>query len=259
MGWTLFVIKSIFQQKVFISRKIVGLQSPAWIILWPSSLSFCDESNLSLSAREGSGLSSGSRSTNTDLLIGQSAALYLNHGACDHNNNFRRASLDWIFANQGCFWHRFASSQSKTLDCIMERKDVILSTKTDSDKIICYRSGPFMLQFSDDSHRHTITHGRHTHIHMSQCEVGVRQYNQWLWHWQSGQVSYPGGANPVECLNINVKLWKLEFRAWQEKPSEAWSEGCAIWLLVRTTVIVLLIKRNIGRILDLDRQEEIGL
>ena len=57
-------------------------------------ITFCDQSNLTLSVREGSGLSSWSRSTFTDLLTlagkkytGQSAALYLNQGACDQNNN----------------------------------------------------------------------------------------------------------------------------------------------------------------------------
>ena len=104
----------------------------------------------------------------------------------------------------------------------------------------------------------TDTRGRHTHSHTSQCEVGVRQHNQW--YWQSARS--PGGANPVECLNINVKWSQLEFRARQVKQSEAWSEwqvteGCAILLLVRTTLIGLSIAANIWGVLDLDRQEGI--
>ena len=84
-------------------------------ILWP-------EQSRPLSAREGSGLSSRSRSIITDLLtlageenIGQWAAKYLKQGLRDHSNNARHSGLDWIFANKGCFWHRFASFQSKTI------------------------------------------------------------------------------------------------------------------------------------------------
>ena len=78
----------------------------------------------------GSGLSSQSRLAFTDLLTlagekstGQSAALYLKQGTCDDNNNARPADLDWIFANQGSFWHRFASSQSKTISGVYHRKE----------------------------------------------------------------------------------------------------------------------------------------
>ena len=94
-------------------------------------------------------------------------------------------------------------NQKLSLECIMERKDVFLSTRTGSGMSICSQYWPS----SDDSHCHwhTITCGRHT----SQCEC--QAHNQW--HWQSGQVSYPGGTNPVECLTINVKWWKLEFGA----------------------------------------------
>ena len=70
----------------------------------------------------------------------------------------------------------------------------------------CYQSGPFMLQSSDDSHthRHTITCGRHTHT----LQCSVKQHDQW--HRQSA--SSPSGANPQECLTINVQWWKLKFR-----------------------------------------------
>ena len=84
--------------------------------------SFCDQSNLSLSAQEGSGLSSRFRSTITNILTlageeytGQSVVLYLKQGVGDHNNNTRHVGLDWIFANKGCFWHIFISSQSKAI------------------------------------------------------------------------------------------------------------------------------------------------
>ena len=54
---------------------------------------------------------------------GQSAALYLKRGACDHNNNARPADLDLTFANKGCFWHRFISSQSKTISGVYHGKE----------------------------------------------------------------------------------------------------------------------------------------
>ena len=87
---------------------------------------------------------------------------------------------------------------------------------------------PAMTVTLTDTRSHVVV--THPVTHHSQCEVGVRQHNQC--HWQAGQGSYPGGANPVECLNNNLKGWKLEFRARQVKQSEAWSEGCAIlfWL-----------------------------
>ena len=118
-----------------------------------------------------------------------------------------------------------------------------------------------MLQSRDDSH--SVTH-RHTWSSHSQSHVtvwgSVRQHNQW--HWQSARS--PGRANPVECLNINVKWWKLEFGARQVKQSEAWSEwqvteGCAILLLVRTTLIGLSIAANVWGVLDLDRQNNPAL
>ena len=158
--------------------------------------------------------------------------------ACRFRFDFRKSRM---------FWHI-------SLGCIFGRRDVFLSIETGSGKSICYLSDPFMLQSSDDtdSHRHTITSVRHTHSHTSQCGVGVRQHNQW--HWQSGQVSYPGGANLVQCLNINVKWLKLEFRARQVKQSEAQSEGCTMLLLLTTTVIGLSIDGKIWHTLDLDCQ-----
>ena len=139
--------------------QIILLACQQFSILWP-------EQSLPVGTR-GSGLSIRSRSTFTDLLTlagekstGQSAALYLKQGACDHNNNVRPAELDWIFENQGCFWHRFASSQSKTPGCIMKRKNVFLSAKTGGGKSSGLQIWPIYAaaQSRPDWHRHTMTH-----------------------------------------------------------------------------------------------------
>ena len=59
---------------------------------------------------------------------------------------------------------KYVFLQKLYLECIMKRKDVFFSTKTGSGKSICYQSGPFMLQSSDDSHRHMITLTRHSGV-----------------------------------------------------------------------------------------------
>ena len=128
-------------------------------------------------------MSSQSRSTFTDLLTlagekstGQSPALYLKHGACDHNNNTRPADLDWIFANHGCFWHRFASSQSKTISGVYHGKEGCVFVNQNRRWHEQWPTNLGHLCCSPEPARLTQTHtrGRHT----SQCEVGVRQHNQ---------------------------------------------------------------------------------
>ena len=82
----------------------------------------------------------------------------------------------------------------------MKRKDVFLSTKTGSGRACMLQSSPICYLLLDNTL--TVTETRsHVLVTLSHSHVTVRVSSSTI----SDTDSQPGGANPVECLNINVK------------------------------------------------------